>query len=242
MNQVETPSFNFLAKLMIQHLISIPFENLDIDRKVEIRLDEKHLYKKIVVQGRGGFCFELNGLFAFLLKALGFSVTLASARVFKSDNYEYGPEFDHLILLVDLNGRYLVDVGFGELFRGPLSLPNDRSEDVSGEYRLFRSKETQNYYIAQKHVQNVWQPQYRFTEIPRKLSDFHDMCVYHQTSPDSHFTQKTICTFATKSGRKTLTDSELIVTTEKEKKNVKVSSREDFHLVLNEHFQIKLEN
>lgn len=240
-NRAETPSFDFLAKLMIQHLISVPFENLDIGRRVRILLDENFLFEKIVRHGCGGFCFELNGLFSCLLKALGFSVTLASAKVFKSDKQEYGPEFDHLILLVDLNKRYLVDVGFGELFRGPLSLPNGRSKDVSGEYRLIRSKETQNFYIAQKHEQNVWLPQYRFTEIPRKLSDFNDMCVYHQTSLDSHFTQKTICTIATKDGRKTLTDSDLIITEGMEKKHTKVSSREEFHRILNEHFQIKLD-
>ena len=235
-NRAETPSFDFFAKLMIQHLISVPFENLDIRHGIRISLDENHLFNKIVRQGSGGFCYELNGLFAFLLKALGFSVTLASARVFRSDKQEYGPEFDHLILLVDINGRYLVDVGFGEMFREPLSLNNGRSKDVSGEYRLIRSKETQNIHIAQKHEQNEWKPQYRFTETPRKLSEFHDMCVYHQTSPESHFTQKTICTIATKDGRKTLTESDLIITTGMEKKKIQVSSEKDFNRLLHEHF------
>ena len=239
-NQAELPSLDFLSKLIYQHLISVPFENLDIGRGVRILLDEKHLYNKIVVQGRGGFCFELNGLFAGLLKALGFSVTLASARVFNSGNNEYGPEFDHLILLVDLSERYLVDVGFGDLFRGPLSLNNDRAEDVGGEYRLINSKETQNFYVVQKHEKNGWQPQYRFTEISRTLSDFHDMCAYHQTSPDSHFTQKTICTIATEDGRKTLTDSDLMITKGREKKKIRVSSQKDFNRLLQEHFQIKL--
>ena len=238
-NRPEAPSENFLAKLMHRHLMSIPFENLDIGRGVRISLDKAHLYQKIVKHARGGFCFELNSLFACLLKALNFSVTLAAARVFNPDQNKYGPEFDHLILLIDFDKRYLVDVGFGDSFSKPFPLPNSQQTEIHGTYRL-TTLSSPEISVVQRQEEEGWQPQFRFTQIPRVLSDFQAMCVHHQTSPDSHFTQKSICTIATAEGRKTLTDTDLIITTGKEKKKSSVSSPDVFYRLLNKHFQIQL--
>jgi len=63
------------------HLLAVPFENLDIVLGRAIVLDEASLWTKIVDHHRGGFCYELNGLFALLLRALGFQVDLLSAAV-----------------------------------------------------------------------------------------------------------------------------------------------------------------
>jgi N-hydroxyarylamine O-acetyltransferase len=124
------PTLESLAALQRAHLEHIPFENLDIHLGNPVILDEELLYEKIVNRHRGGFCYELNGLFAALLEALGYGVTRLSARVF--DDGEPGPEFDHLLLLVDLKAEagwcYLVDVGFGEAFRVPLRLEADRQQ------------------------------------------------------------------------------------------------------------------
>ena len=72
-NTTENPSYSFLSKLQEQHLSTIPFENLDIHQGNKIVLDQDRIYEKIVKCGRGGFCYELNGLFCRLLRSLGFS-------------------------------------------------------------------------------------------------------------------------------------------------------------------------
>ena len=68
------PSTDVLHKLHQAHLLTVPFENLDIHLGHPIVLGEAHLFNKIVNHRRGGFCYELNGLFAALLRELGFEV------------------------------------------------------------------------------------------------------------------------------------------------------------------------
>src|SRR6266480_738247 len=132
------PTLPTLQALHEAHLLAVPFENLDISLGREIVLDEASLWTKIVEHHRGGFCYELNGLFALLLRALGFRVDLLSAAVAHATG-GFGPEFDHLTLLVHLEEDWVADVGFGDSFRQPLRLqaaliqPQD-----GGSYRLER--------------------------------------------------------------------------------------------------------
>ena len=113
------PILSTLQALHEAHLLAVPFENLDIALGRAIVLDEASLWTKIVEHHRGGFCYELNGLFAQLLLALGFQVDLLSAAVARETG-GFGPDFDHLTLLVHLEQDWLADVGFGESFRQPL--------------------------------------------------------------------------------------------------------------------------
>src|SRR6476661_8880772 len=75
------PTAALLGALHQAHLFAVPFENLSIHYGQPITLEDETLYDKIVSRRRGGFCYELNGLFARLLRRLGFTVTLLSARV-----------------------------------------------------------------------------------------------------------------------------------------------------------------
>src|SRR5215208_6825945 len=118
------PTIDTLRALHRAHLAAVPFENLDIHAGRPIRLDRSAFFRKIVGERRGGFCYELNGLFGALLEALGFEVTLLSARVAREGG-GFGPEFDHLVLLVSAGGRWIADVGFGRSFEEPLSLDDD---------------------------------------------------------------------------------------------------------------------
>src|SRR6266540_1131840 len=88
------PTAAILRELHRAHLLTVPFENLDIHLGRPILLDQEALFDKIVTRRRGGFCYELNGLFALLLRELGFDVTLLSAGVAHADG-GFGPEFDH---------------------------------------------------------------------------------------------------------------------------------------------------
>jgi len=110
-----------LSALHRAHMVAVPFENLDIHLGRKITVDEAAILNKVVALRRGGFCYELNGAFAALLRALGFQVTLLSARVARANGDE-GPEFDHLTLRVDFEDPWLADVGFGVSFLESLSI------------------------------------------------------------------------------------------------------------------------
>lgn len=203
------PTVETLKLLHRAHLSAVPFENLDIHLGREIKLDEASLAKKIVEDNRGGFCYELNGLFAALLTALGFDVVMLSAGVRNPDGL-FGPEFDHLALQVSLDKRWLVDVGFGDSFLEPLRLDEEGEQvQANGAYRIDRDDDA---LVLMRREADGWNAQYRFTLRPRRLEDFSEMCRYHQTSPDSPFTRKRVCTLATDDGRVTLSEKRLIRT------------------------------
>ena len=114
------PTLGVLSQLQLRHLLSVPFENLDIHNKIEIDLD--NLYNKIVTLRRGGFCYELNGLFYELLTETGFAVKRVSARVYNSTK-DYSPEYDHMAIIGSIeNTNYLIDVGFGEFAFAPIPI------------------------------------------------------------------------------------------------------------------------
>jgi len=230
------PTAETLRALHRAHLLAVPFENLDIHLGRPIILDEKRLFHKIVERRRGGFCYELNGLFAALLRELGFDVTLLSARVY--DNGDFGPEFDHLVLLVQLEERWLADVGFGDSFREPLRLdePGDQIQDGC-VYRI--AHDGTDWTMLERGEEGICDG-YKFTLQPRRLADFADMCHYQQTSPDSHFTQRRICSRATPEGRITLSDMKLIVSARGERRERLLDSQEEYAAMLREHFGIDL--
>src|SRR5581483_2338912 len=125
------PSVASLRKLHRQHLFSVPFENLDIPLGTAIELDLESLYEKIVLRRRGGFCYELNGLFGALLIELGFRVQMLSGRVRREDG-GFGPEFDHMLLKVELDDPWLMDVGFGDSFVDPIVFRSGGADQVNG--------------------------------------------------------------------------------------------------------------
>jgi N-hydroxyarylamine O-acetyltransferase len=145
-----------------------------------------------------------------------------------------------LTLLVGLEQRWLADVGFGDSFREPLLL-DERGEQVQGNdsYQLIEADE---HLILQRRESGSWKAQYRFTLEPHQYADFADMCLYHQTSPESIFTQRRACSQATTEGRITVTDKRLIVTHRGEKQERELASHGEWMAALREHFGIVLEN
>ena len=229
------PILPTLQALHEAHLLAVPFENLDISLGRAIVLDEASLWTKIVEHRRGGFCYELNGLFALLLRALGFQVDLLSAAV-AHETGGFGQDFDHLTLLVHLEQDWLADVGFGESFRQPLCLQAGHTQQQSGgSYRLEREG---GFWIYQEW-DDAWKPAYRFHVQPHALRDFAAMCHYHQTSSQSTFTQQRVCTLPTPSGRITLSDQRLITTSNGERTECILTDK-DYQTVLAEQFGIVL--
>jgi N-hydroxyarylamine O-acetyltransferase len=230
------PTLATLQALHQAHMHTVPFENLDISLGRTIQLDEASLYKKIIEEKRGGFCYELNGLFAQLLRTLGFRVDLLSAGVARATG-GFGPEFDHLTLLVHLDEDWLADVGFGDSFRQPLRLQAGLIQEQKwGRYRLERDGE---YWLTQEGNEE-WKSGYRFTLQPHLLKDFSEMCHYHQTSPESGFTKHRTCSLATSYGRITLSDLRLITTRYGRREERAVADQEEYNVLLFEEFGIRL--
>ncbi|NUQ83501.1 MAG: arylamine N-acetyltransferase [Anaerolineales bacterium] len=228
--------------LQIAHLQNVPFENLDIGLKRPIRLDEGSLWEKIIVNKRGGFCYELNGLFAGLLRRIGFEVTYLNARVFNGAG-ELGIEFDHLALLVQVPGeseRFLADVGFGDSFSEPLKF-EERGEQVQA-LRAYRLEEIQNGFVVwQRNYDGSWERQYFFDLIPRRFPDDYEAgCLYHQTSPKSSFTRGSIISRATPNGRVSLEDGWLILTENGQRTERPLKDRDEYHALLKQYFDITL--
>ena len=233
------PTAKTLRALQTAHLLAVPFENLSIHAGHPIVLEDDALFSKIVEHRRGGFCYELNGLFAALLRALGFKVEMLSAGVANAQG-DFGPDFDHMTLMVSLEERWLVDVGFGDSFTEPLRL-GEREVQIQGR-RAYKIEDFGEYLVLmQRENEGDWKAQFRFTLKPYKYADYIEMCDYHQSSPDSHFTQRRICTRAKEEGRLTLSEMRLIATSKNGDRQEQIlKSTEEYKAALRENFDIVL--
>ena len=227
-----------LFELQKKHLKSIPFENLDIHYGKEIILDIDSICTKIITNKRGGFCYELNGLFYNLLNDIGFHVKMISGRVYRKDNY-YTKEFDHLAIIATIEKqKYLVDVGFGKFSLKPLEIQFDINLiDDFGEFRF--DKYDADYLRINEVINGKLIPQYIFKTKERKFSEFELMCRFHQSSKDSHFTKKKVISVVTNDGRLTLNDNQLKITKGKFEKETLFEEKE-FDSLLKEYFDIEI--
>jgi N-hydroxyarylamine O-acetyltransferase len=232
------PTAETLRRLHVAHLLTVPFENLSIHAGEPVVLEDESLFDKVVARRRGGFCYELNGLFAALLRALGFHVEMLSAAVAKPTG-EFSPDFAHMALLVTLEERWLADVGFGDSFIEPL-LVDERGEQTQGA-RAFRIEEDGGRLVLlRRDTGGAWEPQYRFGLEPHVFDDYAEMCHFQQTSPESHFTRARICSRLTSDGRVTLSGARLITTRGSEKVERELEGEAEYTAALLEHFGISM--
>ena len=226
-----------LRLLQRRHLMHVPFENLDIHWNMPIVLESEKFYDKIVENRRGGFCYELNGLFNELLKGLGYRTHLVSGRVYGGEK-GYSPEFDHMGIVVTIGDEeFLADVGFGDFTVEPLKIdPSGEQPDREG---LFFVRFTgRGAFEIEKLKDGKWTPELLFGRSGRNLSEFAERNEFQQHSPDSHFRKGKICSVLTADGRKTLTDGKFIVTANGTKHEIEFDSEECFDQLLLQEFNI----
>lgn len=230
-----SPCFDTLSAIHRAHMYSVPFENLDIalGNRIEVSTDKS--YKKIVGNGRGGFCYELNGLFCRLLRALGFEVQMLSARVFGQDG-KLGPEFDHLLLRV--GNDVIADVGFGDSFVRPKLFNRKEQSEETGVYRFV---EKERVWSLEKMAEGGWTPEYEFTTADRELEEFEEMCTFQQISPDSIFTKKVVCSLAKSDGRVTYANGRLIETRSGAKTSKDIQNESELRAVFKSEFGFAIE-
>ncbi len=178
-----------LTQLQQLHMTAVPFENLSITQGVHLPTDAESSYDKIVRQGRGGWCFELNGAFGALLEALRFRVTLLGAAVLLD-----GPNqvIEHLALEVLVDQPYLVDVGFGDSFIQPLALNRAGPQDGgNATYELIPSPQGTT---LTRHIDGFPTPEYRFKRVAHTLDDFTAVSDSMQVDPDKNWRSKPFAT------------------------------------------------
>ncbi|MEE4489382.1 arylamine N-acetyltransferase family protein [Streptomyces sp. BE230] len=238
------PDAEALRELQLRHLATVPFENLSIHLGEDIVLEEKPLLDKIVADRRGGFCYELNGAFAVLLRSLGFRVTLLQARV-HGEAGRLGIPYDHMALRVETDdgtGPWLADVGFGDYARNPLVL-DDRADQVDprGIFRIAQVPAEGGEDYGEVDVLQDGAPQFRLDPRPRVLDDFRAGAWYHRTSPDSGFTRSPVCSRFTATGRITLKGRRLLTTVGTERHETRLGSDEEVLAAYREHFGVHLD-
>ncbi|NQZ77638.1 MAG: arylamine N-acetyltransferase [Ekhidna sp.] len=241
--QREPPSLTYLKKLQKQHLLHIPFENLDIHYGRKIILDYQQIFKKIVHEKRGGFCHELNGLFYHLLYHLGFNCYIISAKVWNEDKGAFGRPFEHMAIVVTIeNDQWYVDVGFGDGLVSPFKV---RKGEVRIDYTKYWKLDTDpddNFVLKNSDDASVFSNKLLFTTDEKQLIQFMEICNFQQTSPESSFTQKKLITQLTNTGRVTLTDKRLKISSLGEIEEIEVLHEDDFLSKLEHHFKIEKEH
>lgn len=245
---VAGPGRDALARLQRAHVTTVPFENLAITGPPEggggegVSLDLDHLYGKLVERKRGGFCYELNGLFGWLLAELGFDAHRAPAMVLDGEG-EAGPPANHHTTVVALDRRYVVDVGVAvPTIRRPLPLDGTVREDEAGvAWRVAESDRPDADYVTQfRQPGDDWENRYVFRDRAVGLDHFAVTCEYLATAPESPFTGRPFATIATERGHKKLTPETLTVIEGQETREESVHPG-DWHDVLEREFGLVYE-
>lgn len=233
-------SFETLNGLHIAHTLNVPFENLDVFYKRPPMLDKDSLQKKIIDSNRGGYCFEMNGLFSLVLQELGFSVTNLLARG-TFDGITYFAKL-HQVLMVEVDGkRYIADVGYGnEGIAAPLLLEEGIEQNqFTNTYRFIIDPKFG--YVLQRKTGDGWGYMYAFTLSECYPMDFMMSNHFTATFPDSFFLKMRLITKPTETGRITLTDQHFKVTENGVVTETKLENEAEFNELLKKHYALDLD-
>jgi N-hydroxyarylamine O-acetyltransferase len=189
-----------VTALMERQLFTVPFENLDVQAGKAVSLVPEEIVDKLVKRRRGGYCYEVNGLFAMALHALGIEYQMVAARPMI---YPARRPRTHMALVARLDGReWLCDLGFGSYGpRAPLAL-DAVGQPVTQGYDTFRLiTEGAHDLLLQAQVEGAWANQYAFTLCPQEWVDFAPANYLNSTHPDALFVQKLIAVIHRPEGR-----------------------------------------
>jgi arylamine N-acetyltransferase len=220
----------------------VPYENLDIIRQIPLSLEIQPLFNKIVVQRRGGYCFETNALFGWLLRELGYSVTDLMARFWR-DEQNTPPKRRHQVLKVGAGDVfYLCDVGVGGIVpRQPIELVEGMEHQQGNEcYRLERDPYFGWMLCEYKHGQ--WSRIYSFTEEPQLAKDYTIATYWCENSPDSIFTKGAMVAIRTENGRNTIAGEEFRIFTSEGVHAFTPATNEEYRQALHTYFGLTIDN
>jgi len=205
------PTLETLRELQLRHSAEFPFETLSTMLHAPVPVDPPAVQDKLLRQGRGGYCFELNQLFLLLLQALGFEARGLTGRVVMGGPEDAQTARTHMLMLVTLEGvRYIADVGFGGMVpTGPLLLDSEAEQATPHEpFRLTRIDRT---YTLRALVTGNWRAMYVFDLQAAADIDYTVGNWYVSTHPDSPFLGQLIVARTGNRLRKTLNNGSFAI-------------------------------
>lgn len=232
--EVSEPDLKNLNEVTRRFMLRVPFENIDVQNHKEISVAPEDLMRKVVDQHRGGYCYELNGLFHHYLAGKGYDVSYAAATIKTPKGWSR--KGSHMMNLVKLDGMtYVVDVGFGDLPTQVIPLNGSVVEDVNGVYRAVTvSDET---FEVQKLESDYYHTLYMTDFKPVEMRDFAAALDYNQHNPESIFVKKLLITQAKSNGRVTMSQDSLTITTPEGKQKKPVTA-ENYRSFLVDYFNL----
>jgi N-hydroxyarylamine O-acetyltransferase len=231
-------SISNLFKLHQSHVYNIPFECLDIHLGIPIELNVESIYKKVINYFRGGFCYELNALFNWLLNQLGYESNIISAQIVNGN--QPGPEYDHMAIRVKLGSDWLLDVGYGDLFINPIEIKPDVIQHDGSNYFQIKDLGEGAYSLLMSATGANFKERYVFNITEVALEKFKPQCQLKQTSEDSHFVKNLICTQPNENGRKTIFNHKFLERTKSERHFSTFETEIDLVKCLKEEFGIDI--
>ncbi len=234
-------SLETLRALHMAHVFTVPFENLNIHMGRPIDLDPEILISKIVHQTRGGYCFEMNGLFALVLEAMGFKLDRLLARIlFGRDPAKLNPRTHQLLLVHIGKERWMVDVGYGARgLMAPLLFEVGHTERQFMDHFALRHDDTLGY-VLQGEIEGDWKNLYCFSLEPNLPVDYIVPNYYTSTWPQSHFVQQRICAMPARTGRLAMTNATLKITSNGVTTETHAENHAQYLAMLRDHFGIRL--
>ena len=223
--------------------MSVPFEAIDVQIGRRIELDLENIYNKVIIEKRGGYCYELNYLFHEMLSQLGFTSFLISARIFNKDHF--GPECDHMAIIVELEEQWLVDVGYGDLFLEPIQIKTELEQHDSNKTYLIKKDKSNDFILYEslnRELESEFIIKYKFESKPRKVIEFSEQNSWKQTSAESYFVKNRICTLPTEEGRKTILNNVYKVKTNGKSEQIEIEGKAQFMDLLEKEFNIVIRN
>jgi N-hydroxyarylamine O-acetyltransferase len=178
-----------VSEIMRRQLFSVPFENLDVQAGKIVSLVPEDIAGKILWQARGGYCYEVNGLFAMALEALGIAYQFVAARPMF---YPARRPRTHMAIIAEIEGaRWLCDLGFGSYgIRAPINI-DLLDTDLVQDFDTFRlTQEGNGEYVLKARVEGDWVNQYAFDLSPQEWIDFVPANHLNSTHPEAIFVQK----------------------------------------------------
>ncbi|WZB63518.1 arylamine N-acetyltransferase [Achromobacter xylosoxidans] len=197
-----------VSELMRRQLYTVPFENLDVQAGLGVSLAPEDIADKILARGRGGYCYEVNGLFCMAMQALGVPYRYVAARPMF---YPARRPRTHMALVLRLDGQdWLCDLGFGSYgIRAPMSLAELDTDIRQDMDRFMLSREADGVYVLKAWRDGGWQNQYGFDLSPQEWIDFAPANYLNSNHPDAIFVQKRVVVLHSERGRAILVGNTL---------------------------------
>lgn len=242
-SRYQYPTVEALNYYIERYMLTVPFENIDVQNGVEISVKVEDIYDKVVNHNRGGYCYEMNSLFQAYLIEKGFDAKISSATIHTPGGGRSQPG-SHVTLFVVINNVYYVaDVGFGDLPLHAMPITTEKNmrsiNDVTGIFRSIFKEESRDIFLVQKWENGVWNTKYEAELRPKNIYDFRENIDYNQNNPDSIFVKKLVVTIPKYYGRATMSQDNLTITKGKNKQKINVTKR-NYGLLLQEYFGINI--